>query len=185
MAWTDPTQRSTGELITQSIYNTDLIDNLSYLIASVEPNMTNRSGGSVDDGTVVINDISNDNSFKTTTTDNDDRMLGVVRETIANLSNGRVATSGICTVKVQGNVTRGNYLAASTTAGRAKDGGTLKSTSTFAVALTAYSGGGAGTVTALLLPAASGGGVPQYAVFYTTAGSAPQVTWNTRRPGGG
>jgi len=31
MAWTVPTSRSTGDLITASIYNTDLVDNLNYL----------------------------------------------------------------------------------------------------------------------------------------------------------
>lgn len=31
MAWTAPTTRSTGDLITASIWNTDLTDNLSYL----------------------------------------------------------------------------------------------------------------------------------------------------------
>ena len=31
MAWTTPTQRTTGTLITQSIYNTDLVDNIAYL----------------------------------------------------------------------------------------------------------------------------------------------------------
>ncbi len=31
MAWTTPTSRSTGDLITAGIYNTDLVDNLTYL----------------------------------------------------------------------------------------------------------------------------------------------------------
>ncbi len=31
MAWTVPTVRATGELITASIWNTDLTDNLKYL----------------------------------------------------------------------------------------------------------------------------------------------------------
>jgi len=31
MAWTTPTSRSTGDLITASIYNTDIVDNLNYL----------------------------------------------------------------------------------------------------------------------------------------------------------
>lgn len=31
MAWTNPTTRSTGNLITASIWNTDLVDNLNYL----------------------------------------------------------------------------------------------------------------------------------------------------------
>ena len=31
MAWTPPTTRSTGELITEGIWNTDLVNNLQYL----------------------------------------------------------------------------------------------------------------------------------------------------------
>lgn len=31
MAWTDPTTRSTSDLITAAIWNTDLVDNLTYL----------------------------------------------------------------------------------------------------------------------------------------------------------
>jgi hypothetical protein len=31
MAWTNPTTRSTGNLITASIWNTDLVDNLNYI----------------------------------------------------------------------------------------------------------------------------------------------------------
>jgi|GEM_PF-4102603 len=172
MAWTDPTQRSTGELITQSIYNTDIIDNLVYLIGAVEPDLTNRSGGAVEEGDVVIADPNNDNSFKTTTTASDEGVIGVVRESLANLETGRIAMAGIVVVKVQGNVTRGNFLVTSTTAGRAADGGTLRASATFARALTSYSGGGAGTVYALLLPG-SGGAVPKNGVFYTTDSSVP------------
>lgn len=35
MSWTAPTTRTTGELITASIYNTDLVDNLNALTAQV------------------------------------------------------------------------------------------------------------------------------------------------------
>jgi hypothetical protein len=31
MAWTDPTTRSTGDLITAAIWNTDMVDNFTYL----------------------------------------------------------------------------------------------------------------------------------------------------------
>lgn len=172
MAWTDPAQRSTGELITQSIYNTDIIDNLAYLIGAIEPELTNRSGGAVEEGDVAIADPSNDNAFKTTTTASDEGVIGVVRESLANLESGRIAMAGIVVVKVQGNVTRGNYLVTSTTAGRAADGGTLRASATFARALTSYSGGGAGTVYALLLPG-SGGAVPKNGVFFTTDASVP------------
>ncbi len=41
MAWTAPTTRSTGTLITAAIWNTDLTDNLAYLKSAVD---TNTSG---------------------------------------------------------------------------------------------------------------------------------------------
>jgi hypothetical protein len=174
MAWTDPTQRSTGDLITQSVWNTDIVDNLAYLLAAVEPDtLTNRSGGTLTAGAVVIADTSNDNSFTTTTAADNGLVIGVVMESIANAAAGRVAAVGVATVNVQGNVARGNYLSTSTTAGRAKDAGSSKAAGTFAIALTAYSGGGAGTVTALILPAMSAGAIPSNAVHYTSAGAAP------------
>lgn len=175
MAWTDPTQRTTGDLITQSIYNADIIDNLAYLIAAIEPDtLTNQSGGSLSAGAVVVADTANDTSFTTTTDADDEDILGVVMETIGIAAAGRVARIGVVTVNVQGNVTRGNYLSTSTTAGRAKDAGTTKTAATFARALTAYAGGGAGTVTAVIMVAEnSSAGVAANVVAYTSAGSAP------------
>lgn len=175
MGWTDPTTRSTDDLITASIWNTDLVDNLAFLLSTINPDsLTNKSGGALEQGDVVVGDGGNDNAFTTTTTANDPDILGVVMENIANDATGRVAVMGVITVKVQGNVTRGNYLCTSTTAKRAADAGTIPAVGTFAKALTAYSGGAAGTVTAILMPAAAGGGaVPGDLVAYTSAGSAP------------
>jgi len=36
MAWTAPTTRTTGDLITASIWNTDLVDNLNYLKTNLD-----------------------------------------------------------------------------------------------------------------------------------------------------
>ena len=41
MGYNEPTQRSTGTFITASIYNTDLVDNISYLFA---PGSVSKSG---------------------------------------------------------------------------------------------------------------------------------------------
>jgi hypothetical protein len=174
MAWTDPTQRSASDFLTAAIFNADVIDNLAYLLAAVEPNtLTNKSGSSVSAGTVVIADTGNNSAFDTTTTANSEDVLGVARETIANDAAGRVAVFGVASVLVQGNVARGDFLATSTTAGRAKSVGSSKTAGAFAVALTAYAGGGAGTVTALVLPGFAAGSAAANSVMYTTAGAAP------------
>lgn len=173
MSWTEPTQRSTGDLITQAIYNADIIDNLAYLRQVAEPDLTNKSGGSLEAGDVVIWDASNDQAVTTTTTAGSTKVAGVVMATVANDADGRVALLGVVTVKVQGNVTRGNFLRTSTTAKRAEDAGTVKASGTFAVALTAYSGGAAGSVIALLMPSTIGGEFPANGVAYTTDSSAP------------
>lgn len=44
MAWTSPTTRTTGTLITASIWNTDVVDNLSYLKTSINANILLSSG---------------------------------------------------------------------------------------------------------------------------------------------
>lgn len=167
MAWTDPSQRSTGDLITNTIYNTDIIDNLDYLQAAIEVELTNKSGGSVAANDVVIADGSNDSAFTTTTTAENIAVIGVVMETIANDAIGRVATTGIVTVAVTGTITRGHYLSTSTTVKLAQ-GIANKTGGTFAIALT----GGTGTVVAILLSSATGM-VPANTVMYTTGGTAP------------
>jgi len=78
--------------------------------------LTNRSGSSREAGDVVIIDTNNDNSFTTTTSEGSVLVLGVVLETIANLTTGLVATGGyVGSVKVTGATVRGDYLKTSTT----------------------------------------------------------------------
>lgn len=43
MAWTSPTTRTTGELITATIWNTDLTNNLTYLKSAIDTEVTNRT----------------------------------------------------------------------------------------------------------------------------------------------
>ena len=110
--------------------------------------LTNKSGAERSAGEVVIQDTGNDSAFTTTTTEADEKVIGVVVETIANDASGLVQRAGACTVNVDGATARGNWLVASTTAGKATPKATFQQ-GTFAVALTASAG--AGTVTALLL----------------------------------
>ena len=111
--------------------------------------LTNKSGGDLDLGAVVVQDTGNDSALDTTTTEGAD-VIGVLAEGILNDASGNVSQIGAQTVLVQGNVSRGDYLISSTTAGRAKSNG-ADPTGAFGVALTAYAGGGAGSVTAALL----------------------------------
>lgn len=114
--------------------------------------LTNKSGSDQIAGTVVIHEADYDNSFKLTTTLRDRRVIGVLSEDIANGATGKVAVAGkIVTVKVQGNVSRGQWLIASATTGRAQADGYTRPNGTIGMALTEYAGGGAGTVSALIV----------------------------------
>lgn len=61
MAWTAPTTRATGDLITASIWNTDLTDNLAYLktqtdlINTATPSITGNGGARAINGTEYQN----------------------------------------------------------------------------------------------------------------------------------
>jgi hypothetical protein len=155
MTYTPMTDLSTGSLVTETIWDNQIQGNIEHLLSRVEPTLTNKSGSSQSAGAVVVVDASNDSAFTTTTTQDDEDILGVVQETIANDATGRVLTNGAATVNVQGNVTRGDFLRTSATAGRAETAGTSRSAGTFAQAMTTYSGGGAGTVTAMVLTSSS------------------------------
>lgn len=113
--------------------------------------LINKSGSNQVAGTVVIFDADNDDAFKLTTIYQDRRVAGVLSEDIANNATGKVAVGAKkATVKVQGNVNRGQWLIASATTGRAQAAGYTKPLGAIGMALTAYSGGGAGTVEALI-----------------------------------
>lgn len=89
--------------------------------------LTNKSGGGVVQGdVVVIGDGSNDNSFTTTTSAAfNTRMVGVAMETIANNAAGLVAISGyVPIVNSAAGLTRGHFLFTSTNAKEATGSGT-------------------------------------------------------------
>jgi len=178
-SWTDPVANhdlSLGNLITENIWD-QVMSNILHAGRGNEPSLTNKSGSSRSVGDVVIVDSSNDSAFTTTTTADAANVLGVVMDTIANNAAGRVAVAGLVTVNVQGNVTRGNYLSTSTTAGRAKDAGSAKTTATFAVAMTSYAGGGAGTVSAIILPAIQVASASASGDLKAIAGSSLPTGW--------
>ena len=65
MAWTNPTTRSTGNLITASIWNTDLVDNLVYLKSSINAQIQIDA----DAWTASITDGASQNVVEMTTND--------------------------------------------------------------------------------------------------------------------
>ena len=162
--------------------------------------MTNRSGAAVVQYDACAVGTVNDDSFTTTTTQYDTRPLVVVQPAagIANAVAGNVQNLFQTVVNVQGNVTRGNWLRFSATAGRLEDT-TVAGTSAAphganAIAVTGYAGGGAGTVTATLLgftasilpggTTGTSGGIPYFNATTTVASSA-LLTANGLLRGGG
>lgn len=114
--------------------------------------LTNKSGGSLDEGAVVIIDTTADDAFTTTTTSQDKKVIGVVAETIADDAAGRVITNGYVPVLAADAATsRGDYLHASGTAGKATPSSALVQ-GVFGVALSAV--GAAGDISALIWPMA-------------------------------
>lgn len=103
--------------------------------------LTNKNGGSLALGDVVVQDTGNNSAVVATTTANLVRPVFVVRETVANDALGHVQHIGVATIAVTGTVTRGDYLATSTTTKKAKSAGTTLVGGVFGRALTADSGG--------------------------------------------
>ncbi len=117
------------------------------------PKFTNKSGSKQAKGTVAIAYTDADQAFDTTTLERDRRVLGVLKEPIANNASGEVAIGyEITTVRVTGNVSRGDWLITSTTEGRAKSAGVHRPPGGFAIAQTEYDGGSNGEVEAMIIP---------------------------------
>lgn len=124
--------------------------------AQVILTLTNRSGGAVNEGDVVIVDVANDESFTTTVNVGSILVLGVVQEDIANLAVGRVLVEGYApVVEVNDATARGDFLRTSGVATRATSQATME-TGIFAKALTSTVG--AGQVSAELFGVDSGAG---------------------------
>lgn len=82
--------------------------------------LTNKSGGQVIAGDVVVADTTTAESFKTSTTLGDTTVIGVAAETIAADASGVVLYGGIQDVLITGSATLGQFLRQSTTAKKAE-----------------------------------------------------------------
>ena len=135
--------------------------------------LTNKSGGVLDEGDVVIQDTATDDAFTTTTSVGSELVLGVVAETIADDAAGRVITNGYAAiVEVDAATTRGQYLKTGTTGGSATPVSVMDD-GVFAIALSAV--GAAGQVSAFLFGLDSGRGILGRA-YLTAAGGWPSTT---------
>lgn len=142
---------STGNIIKD---NTG--DNLTPLMEYNTQRMTNNTGGTVNDGEVVVfASVAGANELATTTTQGDDKVIGVVENNgnILTTATGYVQTRGfVNNLKVNGttDIAIGDYLGTYTTAGIA-----MKASSgdmAFAIALEAYTtDDSSGVIDALLI----------------------------------
>jgi hypothetical protein len=99
--------------------------------------LTNKSGGGVIAGDVVIGDTSNNDAFTTTTSAAFTGIVGIAQETIASNASGRVLVGGYAAlVNVNASVTRGHYGATHTVAKQAADAGASRTAGTFVQFLT-------------------------------------------------
>lgn len=138
--------------------------------------LTNKSGGALAVGDVVVLDTTADDSFTTTTTAGDDKVLGVLLDAPADDALGLVAVGGrVVTLKVADATSRGDYLKTSTTAGKATSVSS-RAKGVFARALSTTAGDG--TVSALLLGVDTlsdgAGTVPVVGTFASPAGTGNQ-----------
>jgi hypothetical protein len=102
----------------------------------VEP-LTNKSGGGVIAGDVVVVDTANNDAFTTSTAGSFLGLVGIAMETIANNATGRVLTSGYAPlVNVNASVTLGHYGKTYTVAKQATDAGASRATGGFCQFLT-------------------------------------------------
>ena len=132
--------------------------------------LTNKSGGALAAGDLVIQDTGNDSAVTTTTAEGSTAQAFVCLETISNNAAGYfLAGPGIVTMTAADAITRGNSLRTSGTAKRATDSSTF-TTGDFGVALEAASGA-AETFSAFFRGTDQGGADP--VVLATAAGSTP------------
>jgi len=90
--------------------------------------LTNKSGGSVATGDIVVFDTTTDESFTTTTAARVELSVGIAQETIANNALGRVLVAGYAAlVNVPASVTRGHYIESHTVVKQATGSATRRS----------------------------------------------------------
>jgi len=122
--------------------------------------LTNKSGGGVIAGDVVVVDTANNDAFTTSTSGAFTGGVGVAQETIASNAVGRVLIAGYAAlVLTSASVTRGNFGKTHTVAKQAVDAGAARTVGTFCQFLT-----GGTTPDAIVYPADLGGGASVTAV---------------------
>lgn len=143
--------------------------------------MTNKSGGAVVAGDVVVIDTANDTAFTTTTSARVEVTLGVAQEAIASNATGRVLIAGYAAlVNVPASVTRGHYVETHTVAKQATGNSTRRSGS-FGQFLTG------GTTPAAMLwgstdqTASAGAGLTHAYVGYNTVGGSTEALVDLRQ----
>jgi hypothetical protein len=115
--------------------------------------LTNKDSANALSGSVVIADLANDKAFLGTAVPNHLGAIGVLAEDININASGKVNIAALATTLVSGNVKRGEWLVTSATKWRGKTAGYNKPLyGTIGYALTEYSGGGNGTVDAVVMP---------------------------------
>jgi hypothetical protein len=133
-----------------TIASDKIVDQRTLSRYGVWPELYNRAAATISAGGVAIIDSANSQAAKTTTVSADPASVVVFTEDVAVGSKGLVARVGeVTTVLVQGNVSIGDWLVTSSTAGRGAASSVWKP-GAFAQAVSAYAGGGAGSVTALI-----------------------------------
>jgi hypothetical protein len=111
--------------------------------------LTNKSGGAVIAGDVVVVGTANNDAFTTTASAGFTGTVGVAQETIADNATGRVLISGYAAlVNTTASVTRQNFGTTSTTVKKAVDAGASRTVGTFCQFLT-----GGTTPDAIVYPA--------------------------------
>ncbi len=158
---------------------------------SVASEMTNRSGGTLSAGSVVVINVDYDNAFTTTVVDNSKRVVGVLTAETADQAEGNIQfQGGTCTVLTYGPVKRGQWLVTTTSAGRARAYGYTKPTyGAIGMAVTETSAVGNGNVTAIIaiemyLGASKGkgvvaGGINAAAAYVATAQTVDYIAETT------
>jgi len=135
--------------------------------------LTNKSGGGVIAGDVVVVDTANNDAFTTSTSGAFTGGVGVAQETIASNAVGRVLIAGYAAlVLTSASVTRGNFGKTHTVAKQAVDAGAARTVGTFCQFLT-----GGTTPDAIVYPADLSGGAPTL-IEYTLGADVTMTTAN-------
>lgn len=143
--------------------------------------LTNKSGGQVVAGDVVIVDVTTDESFTTTATANNQTVFGVALETISNNSSGTVAFSGKHKVNIGSAAALGEFIQTSSVVKEAQtsttqDGGTfgivLEAIGVSGLATCVLFGGNNFSLTNDIIDALNGAATPSSSNVFQTASEA-------------